>query len=65
MKKIILGTLAAFALNAAGMAYAAEGDKPADAAADAKPAKQKAKKAKKADAGDAKKEEPKKDDAKK
>ena len=34
MKKIILGTLAAFALNAAGMAYAAEGDKPADAAAD-------------------------------
>lgn len=64
MKKIILGTLAAFALNAAGMAYAAEGDKPADAAADAKPAK-KAKKAKKADAGDAKKEEPKKDGDKK
>ena len=64
MKKIILGTLAAFALNAAGMAYAPEGDKPADAAADAKPAK-KAKKAKKADAGDAKKEEPKKDGDKK
>ena len=64
MKKIILGTLAAFALNAAGMAYAAEGDKPADAAADAKPAK-KAKKAKKADAGDAKKDDAKKDDAKK
>jgi len=64
MKKIILGTLAAFALNAAGMAYAAEGDKPADAAAEAKPAK-KAKKAKKADAGDAKKDDAKKDDAKK
>jgi len=65
MKKIILGTLAAFALNAAGMAYAAESDKPAEAAAE-KPAK-KAKKAKKDDAGakkddaGAKKDEPKKD----
>jgi hypothetical protein len=60
MKKIILGTLAAFALNAAGLAYAAEGDKPAEAAADAKPAK-----GKKGKKGEAKKDEGKKDEAKK
>ena len=58
MKKIILGTLAAFALNAAGLAYAAEGDKPAEAAAE-KPAK----KGKKGKKDEAKKDEAKKDDA--
>ncbi len=44
MKKLILGTLCAFALNAAGLSLASAEDKPADAAAE-KPAKKKAKKA--------------------
>ena len=57
MKKLILGTLCAFALNAAGMSLASAEDKPADAKAEKAP--KKAKKGAKAD----KKEEGAKADA--
>ncbi len=45
MKKIILGTLCAFALNTAGLSLAMAEDKPAADAAAEKPAKKKGKKA--------------------
>ena len=54
MKKLILGTLCAFALNAAGLSLASAEDKPADAKAEKAP-----KKAKKAAKADKKEEAPK------